>query len=403
MAKSRPVFLSGNSLPQNLYHTNKPKFLNEKFRYKKPNGKFQTITGDEITVTKFANEANDYFAENGSLMESDNNKKPVVKNSVGHAIELFIAHRNDEYPSSANATKWKQSQQGVRKIMRTNLDDFVEVVTTKFLRSLWRAMSYSQQKNYRAFLKRFVMFLKAEELVPESVQNVFISSESGGLEYKETVEKKRGILTKKVFVKMRSIARSKEYFFLEDMMNIGMSTYFREGDILSMRFDDIKDGELLTQIAKSKSRTKSQQVIHGNVLAVQKFLKEYIKKSKSRLGSGSDCPYVIHHNYARKVTSKNKDHQMQVLRRYVSDCWTECLSEIKGFKKSESDTWPTFHEIRALRNHLEPDNRSSKEISLDMGHADEKVTNSYYLTHGQKYHPMTSVFDMDTFLELEGE
>lgn len=386
MPRPRATFPSGNPLPKNIKHASRKEDKFKKYRYIKADGSIKTLqSDDEKVITETAEYWNTKMDEN---CESGDEPKKFDKNSIAYHLDIFIQEHEEMFPSKVKSAKWKQNQQSIRKYLRPSLAEPTIILDKKLFKKMWLQMTPAVQRSCRGSLRSFYEYLDDNYLLSDDPRkkyiNPFVDVTAGGFAYMEMPEKKTQILTLTMFNSMCSVAETKGFYFLKDAMLISMATYLREGDILSLRFDeDIRDGWLLKETSKSKARKKTKSDIFEAELSHHPLLNEAIQRSMLRRTLNDNAPYIIHHKYQSKNKSEHKDHHSQVMRRFFNSCWNKCADEIKEMKSVLQEERPGFHEIRALRKSLDDGLRPSKDISVDMGHVDEKVTDAFYGTHAK--------------------
>lgn len=373
------TFDSGNPLPPNLYRPGIFTKKGEVFRYRNPlTGKFKNfVFTNESEIVSFVLEANETFTLSKTIAKSSSVHSP---STFAYWMENFISETIKEKKGYITAASLTTRTGSLRKNFDVLYSTPIKTLSVERLYSIWKELPFHVQKALRSYLLNFVIYLKHNGVRTALTENPFVRVDNGGFKYAQEPKKIRSIMTMDAYEKIKEVAAKKGFHFLVDAMEISFITYFRSADVLSLRFDDINDNVLTKEISKTKKRKDKMQANrypldhHPQLLAI-------ITRAKIRRGFVSDCPFIIHHEFSRKVRSEKKLHRSQVTKDYLVRCMNICLDEISLFKNVPQAERPSFHEIRALRLSQDRAKRDIKEISKDMSHADTAITLRNYDTH----------------------
>lgn len=372
---AKKPFLSGNPLPENVYHTNKTGFFCKKFRFVVPR-KYQPFVAtkeihitesDEKKVIEWANALNEKIRTIDTSKPRISQKgKPEKVNyqqhTVGYWVNWWIENKIE---NSDRKRRTKDNlKSGLTCFFRTIMTlPLVSVERTTFL-AIWDSMTHASQRYSRAELRDFTEYLMERGHLTLN-RNPFWTKTAGGFALSKKGDKKRKILTEDEFVLMLHNATP----ILHDAMLLGFYTFLRVSDVVSLKFSDIKEinGKRYLQkvVQKSVGINNLKPTLMSFDLSVPECaeLNKLIKKLQ--LKASPSCPYLIQKN--------GSGLQTQTIQKYFRRTWNACI----GGQNSG------FHEIRALRLYIEKTTkgRDIETISPAMGHKDPKITRAAYDTH----------------------
>ena len=356
--RPKKPFPSGNPLPENVVHHNrKPGY----YRIRKQDGSLVSCPFQE--ESKVISLAKRFLSEK---VISDSIIQGSLK-SYWSDYEIYFKENARVSKSSMNGLS---AIKGHLKFLMNKKIDEINFVDCD---EIWNKLSFHSQKTCRLPLYHLInfLFLKggAKDLMR---QNPF----QKGRPLKNQPKKKRNKMTMEWFKKIKLEAQNLGYDFIVDAMNIGFLTGMRKSDVLAL-----KDSHISDCLEKTLNKSKARQIPQMNSyeLSAHTELDLIIKKARMRRPAG--CPFIIFHEYACYKDSEQKEHRNQVLSRFFDECMDECREKIPSIAKMPRSERPSFHEIRHLRVACEIDERELKELSMDLGHADTKITETVYNTH----------------------
>ena len=161
--------------------------------------------------------------------------------------------------------------------------------------------------------------------------------------------------------------------WLQNAMDLSLLTLLRREDVVSTRFADVRDGALCVVPTKTEDSTGVRlQIAIGDDLAAL----------LARCRDSVVSPYLIHRlpEKARPshMRAKGRDHHTQVLREQL----TRAFADARIAAGIESDTPPSFHEVRSLGGALLKEaGWTLDQVQALMGHATEAMTKLYLEGH----------------------
>ncbi|MCG5512772.1 phage integrase Arm DNA-binding domain-containing protein [Ectothiorhodospira shaposhnikovii] len=191
--------------------------------------------------------------------------------------------------------------------------------------------------------------------------------------------------------------------FLKIAMEIALITLQRRGDIVEMRYDDIRkdqDGVLRWYLVQNKTKKKSDKAFLA--IRVTDALQAVISRSRNNIAS----PFVVHYSPLRKCRDQMaaKEHWTQVTPNLLTNTFAEVRNATGLFKRLQPAERPTFHEIRSLGVHVyEKKLGKSESYTQDLaGHSDRKMTDLYAAGHEVRYNLVDADLDLDLAKRLAG-
>lgn len=354
MAK-QATFKSGTPLPKGLYHSNKAKDKFNKYRLEifdeEGRRKFKTIdcTGkseDQITQLVIA-----YRIENGIEDKALHSKvQKGSKNILSH-FEPFCLYREQQKKSvcfddkGKVKPKWRDTQSLLRRMLEALQDTPIKELEQKQLFTHWSNLGFYQRQALKPVASEFFDYLDNMQ-----IQRGLAPDPMRLLKFGEEPEKIRPIMSAEDYEQIIKVATDNGHQFMVVALELGRLTGLRLSDVLNMRFSDINDNVLSVVVRKTdrKSR-KSKALLMHYPLKDNKELAKLIRKQRESAMSHMACPFVVHHYLSQNKDSKNKEHQCQVLPRYVSrNIRLKIMPKIKQWADMPAGQRPVYHEIRAL-------------------------------------------------------
>lgn len=372
---AKKPFLSGNPLPENVYHSNKPEFFGRKFRFVVPRKYHAFVSAKEVHITEsdenkvieWANALNEQIkAIDTSKPRITTDKKSKKINYQPHTVGYWVNWWIE------NRIKKSTRKQRTQENLTSGLNSFFETIMTLSLSSverstlfmIWDTKTHATQRYSRAELRRFTDYLmQCGHLKLD--RNPFWTETAGGFATKDKPAKKRKILSEEELLTLLHNAPP----ILHDALLIGLYTALRVSDVVTIKFTDIKeiDGKRYLQkiVQKSDGMNNLKPTLMSFDLSNPENAELNRLLKRLQLKANPKCSSVIQKN--------GKSLQTQTIQKYFRKVWD---LEIGGTRSS-------FHELRALRLAIEKDRkgRDIESIAHALGHKDSKVTRAAYDTH----------------------
>ena len=357
-------YYDGVELVANLY----PQGRNgaNKWRYKNPKaGKFVQLA-ELMTVA----EANQLATElNEMVADGFYERHATPSERLSTYVKQYQAYRERLDPTLVGLSSWYNRKTVMNKFARENFRN-IKSIDMDALRTWWDDQSYHQQKLRRAEFLKLFNWLMGKNLVPKLDFNPFTNSDDvPRLLSKSKPQKKRKPCSQSTFDMVYKNAGLAGYECLQIAMNISRYTTLREGDICSLRWEDIKDGCLKVIVMKSlgqKGESRATRLSWS--LKDHPELKRYIDRARELSLINKRCPFVISHTPKRRAWNEEKEHLCQVTGDRLSRMFNDC--------RGESAT--TFHEVRGLAaTLLKTAGNTNKQIKEIMAHESINTTLDY--------------------------
>lgn len=341
-------------LPDNLYPNR------EGYKYRRPTDRKEFWMGSDLRqACAEARELNDL------LYSSSNRVNRIMgeDRTVSDALALF---RKDDMPNrswSANTAKEHEA-----RLKRINMDigghalsGFNVREAADFLRSV--TSSERNRQIYRLLMIWIFRGCLQEGWVDSNPLNPFEVTRKG------QAKRKRARLTKDTFDRIRAHAPS----WLQNAMDLSLITLLRREDIVSAKFDDVREGFLWVIPSKTENSTNVQLKFR---------MTPPIQALVAQCGDGIESPYIIHRTPERRKSAAEKSvhrlHHTQVLPEQV----TRAFDDARQAAGIDEQYPPTFHEIRSLGGWLyQQGGRELKDLQALMGHGSEEMTLLYLKGH----------------------
>ena len=254
------------------------------------------------------------------------------------------------------------------------------------LREAIACSSQFEQGKMKTLLVRFFRYAKSTGTYPchlvNPVNDLFVDP---------VPCKKRNRMTMTQFRAVLCVAPQ----WLQWLMTLAFHLALRRVDLVNLRFDDVVDGRIISEIRKTDTDARELEStsvdfpIHPDV---QRVIVE-ARRSSFRLGR---CPFIIHRTPERR-TKRASDaldvgrmkHPAQVLPDYATKAFNKArqiaCKRTAVFDNLTKRQLPTLHEIRALSSHLYA--KSGYDVSAVqdlMAHTDPDMTRAYQKGHARK-------------------
>ncbi|MGA4442555.1 tyrosine-type recombinase/integrase [Ectopseudomonas hydrolytica] len=167
--------------------------------------------------------------------------------------------------------------------------------------------------------------------------------------------------------------REKAPAWLQNAIDLALITAQRRTDILSMRFDDVRDGYLYVVQQKTSKASDAAWIRFKVTPQLQAVL--------SRCRDNVPSPFLIHRRPDRKrqKQAEHKEHWTKIEERYLTRAFKEAREAAGCYASWADEEQPGFHEIRALSLHLYK--KAGKDGQRIAGHASEEMTKNYQRDH----------------------
>ena len=306
---------------------------------------------------------------NAQLMPSNDLVRKVMGDnrfSWAQLVERFKSERQEregKKPRTVEEENWrlKHIVDGLGKIA---LED-----TTQRLLSDWLDKNYANNayNKHRGTLVKLMDFGIAKGMFPDGQQNLAAAT----LPERET-PKVRTVLTIEQFRAIHAKAEP----WLQVTMELALVTTQRRGDLIKMKFTDIRDGFLY--VIQNKTEKHGERA-HLRI-AVSDTLAGIISRSRALPPLS---PFIVHRKPDRNVRFKGQESYGQVRDQTLTNAFARARDLCDEFKDVPMAERPTFHEIRGLGGAQYLAQGYSKEyVNLLMGHTTMKMTEEYTDQHG---------------------
>lgn len=155
--------------------------------------------------------------------------------------------------------------------------------------------------------------------------------------------------------------------YLQRAMALALVTGQRRGDLLRMKFSDIRDGVLYWE--QEKTKWKGGMPVEG-------FLAEVIAACRA---TGAVSEYLIHH--ATDIGRARAGQKIKLNR--ITQKFAQIRDATGLFDGWEDGTRPTFHEIRSLAGRLA--DAAGHDPQKLLGHLSRATTDRYLNRRGSEY------------------
>ncbi len=175
---------------------------------------------------------------------------------------------------------------------------------------------------------------------------------------------------------------SKAPIWLQNAMDLGLSTLLRRSDLCKLQFSDYRDGRLHAIPEKTKESTEVRLRI-----SVPEAL---VARCRDNVAS----PYLIHRLPAkarpRNLRPAERLHHTQVLPAQLTRAFDEARDACGVYAGSKNP--PTFHEIRSLGGKLYLDSGwTLEQVQALMGHSSRGMTEHYLAGHDAPWTDVSTI------------
>jgi len=353
MTPPRPRKKKNKFLPPNLYTDKKY------YRYKHPVTKvFHSLGKDKAKAIEAANILNARLMPEQSLV---NKVLGIQSISIEQVIEAF----NNDYAPQRNYSKnsLKEINYRINHIKDWLGDTDIKIIDTMACSSFLDRYSGWAYSLHRSTLIDLFKVAVAKGFIKDNVAQKTLS--------KTNIKKERQRLTLEQFNTIHSLAEP----WLQNAMDLALITAQRRADLVSMKFDDIKDNFLYINQNKGKR--------HNNESTRLKLTLELpkLKQTVSKCRDTILCPFIIHRKPVRMIRWEGREHHYQVRGETLSKEFSKVRDQSGLFDTLSSSEKPTFHEIRSLAADIYKKMYGKKFSQKLLGHTKEKMTQVYLDGH----------------------
>lgn len=360
MGMGRPRSRRREGWPDNLYPNR------DGFKYRHPITRKETFMGrDRAKAFAAARKLNALLMAGGDLVD----RVIGARETVADAIKVF---RDDEIPKRKWAAKTAAEHKITVKRIETGLGAReLASLSVKDCASWIRGETESarSRQNLRLVLTW---------ILDCAVEEGWIEANPAAVTRKFAYERQRDRLTVKTY---RAIWEQAPHW-LRVAMDLSLLTLLRREDVSSLRFADVRDGAVWVVPTKTEDSTgvRLKIAINGDLAAV-------LARARDDVVS----PFIVHALPGKARPSeqraKARTHHTQVLPEQITRGFT-AARKAAGI---ESETPPTFHEVRSLGGALlQQAGWSLEQVQALMGHASEEMTRVYLEGHEAPWLPVGS-------------
>lgn len=348
----RPRKKSNAALPPNLYQSKVNGAVY--FTYKHPiTNKRHGMGRDKAKAIAAAKQLNSILITNNDLVSKVKGLETIAQHIKWFKREIMPKRKYADKTAEMYETKFNQLKDGLGE------DTPLEQISVTDISDLMAKLSDRSAQQLRQV---------GVDLFKTAIGRGFIEQNPAEQTNKPILgETIRQRLTMEQFEAIHKAAP----LWLRNAMDLALITLQRREDIVSMKFDQIKDGALYVIQEKTKKHDTGYLKI-----AMGDSLSEVVARCRDDVAS----PFLIHRMPERKIKREGM-HWTQIKPEFVTRAFKEITDELKVFKSIKREARPTFHEIRALGI------KTYKDRGFDpqqlAGHATAKMTKNYDSGHDE--------------------
>lgn len=350
----RPRKPKNRGLPPNLYENNGGR----SFRYRRPDdGTWHGMGDDRNKAIQAARQLNSILMAGTSLVDRVMGTERLLMREF---IEIFV---NDILPPRELAQATLDIYQvRIRQINAAIGEQPVDEVTIKMVSELLESLSPRSSNQCRALLADIIDHAVARGLCPDNPAANTIPRIEKKARKRHTLE---GI---------KAIRRHAEPW-LQNAIDLALITAQRRSDILSLRFDDVRNGYLYVVQQKTSKASDAAWIRFKVTPELQTVL--------DRCRDSVLSPFLIHRQPLRlkQKQQQNKVHWTKIEDAYLTRAFKEAREAAKCYASWADEELPGFHELRAFSLHLYK--RAGKDGQSIAGHATEHMTRNYQRDHDE--------------------
>ncbi|WP_420590318.1 phage integrase Arm DNA-binding domain-containing protein [Bacterioplanoides sp.] len=346
-------------LPDNLYSVGGS---SPYYRYKHPiTGKMHGMGKNRKEAVAAAKKLNQILVKTNNLVESVLND---YEYSVARCVGLYREERQPQLEMKPSTVKLENYR--LDAIVEHLGARTAETVSVKDCSDFLRNFQRNAYTKHRATLIKVLAYAESQGWVSKNTAK-------STLPLPTAQEKKQRLPLKKEWFDLIYAASPT---WLQIAMNIALITLQRRGDLLVMKYSDIKEGYLYIIQQKTEK--------HGSraylKIEIGQALQGEIDRSKTE--KPEHYPFMLHRYPKRRIPFKGQKHYGQISEDRLSKSFAKVRDSLDEFKNMPKAMRPTFHEIRGLGGALYLEQGFEKEyVNLLMGHTTQQMTNEYTDQH----------------------
>ncbi len=346
----RPRNKANKGLPMNLYFDAR----RGTYRYRRPtDGKWFQFGSDRGRAIDAAAQLNTAFLRGGDLVAE------VLGESSVTLGEFLATYERDVLPPRELA-KATLDLYAVRfKQIRAEFAERpIDQITIRMVAEFLEPLTPRASNQARAILIDLFNHAAAKGLCPDNPAANTIPKIEKKQRKRHTLEGLKAI-------------RDKSPRWLKNAIDLALITAQRRGDILDMKFEDVRDGYLYVVQSKTEKASDAGWL----KIKVTDQLGEVLGRCRDDILS----PYLVHRRPERKKKREGKDHWTKVDERFLTRAFKDARDAAGCYSDLKEEEMPGFHEVRALSLHLYK--RAGKDGQKIAGHATEGMTKNYQKGH----------------------
>lgn len=348
----RPRNKANKGLPVNLYFDAR----RGTSRYRRPtDGKWFQFGADRGRAIDAAQQLNIAFLRSGDLVAGVLGEKSITMGEF-----LTIYEREVLPPRELAKATLDLYTVRFKQIRAAMGDRSIDEITIRIVAEFLKPMSPRSGNQARAILSDVFMHAAAEGLCVDNPAASTIAKIEKKQRKRHTVEGLRAI-------------REQSPQWLRNAIDLALITAQRRGDILNMRFDDVRDGFLYVV------QSKTERASDAGWLKVK--ITPQLASILARCRDDVLSPYLVHRRPDRKKKREGKDHWTKVDERFLTRAFKNSRDACGCYAGWMEEEMPGFHEVRALSLHLYK--RAGKDGQKIAGHATEHMTRNYQKDHAE--------------------
>jgi len=346
----RPRNKANKGLPMNLYFDAR----RGTYRYRRPtDGKWFQFGNDRGRAIDAAAQLNITFLRGGDLVSE------VLGETTVTLGEFLAIYERDVLPPRelAKATLDLYAVR-FRQIRAELAERPIDQITIRMVAEFLEPLTPRASNQARAILIDVLNHAAAKGLCPDNPASNTIPKLEKKQRKRHTVEGLKAI-------------REKSPRWLKNAIDLALITAQRRGDILDMKFEDVREGYLYVVQSKTEKASDAGWL----KLRVTEHLSEVITRCRDDVLS----PYLVHRRPERKKKREGKDHWTKIDERFLTRAFKDARDAAGCYRDLKEEEMPGFHEVRALSLHLYK--RAGKDGQKIAGHATEGMTRNYQKGH----------------------
>lgn len=352
---ARPRIKKNRGLPVNLYSEVKKGVTY--FKYRRPdNGKSYSMGTDKVAAVQAAKQLN------AELMQGYDLVSNVLGTNNSDTLESFITYFKENHflkrkPAQASVKIFDIRVKQINKALGSKR---VDEITIRDVATFLNTLTIRASNQARGYMVDIFNYAVAEGLCADNPAASTI---------KKIEEKQR----KRHTIEGLKLIREASPQWLKNAIDLALITAQRREEIVSIKFDDIKDGYLYVVQQKTSKHSDAGWIR----FKITSQLEQVIKNCRDNIPS----PFLIHHKPTRRKQAENREHWTQILVDYLTRAFKKATEESGAYRELTEAEKPTFHEIRALS--IKMYKQQGKDAQKIAGHASEQMTKNYAKGHDE--------------------